>query len=254
MKSSLKTFSLGCFLWLVAFHVRAETETLFNGTDLSGWKGDPKIWSVVDGIVTGVTSDEDPLSYNKFLIWAGKPVEDFKLTVDLKLTGDSNSGIQYRSDERPELGEYVVSGYQCDMHPAVWANGMLYEEKERGILCKRGMKVVITPEGKAKIVENLGEEPEFKVGEWNTYTVIARGNHLVHMINDTVTTEIWDHQESERALSGTIAFQVHRGPAMKIEIRNAKLERLPKAELVPFSETPVPADAPDVNPPKGKKG
>ena len=42
---------------------------LFNGKDLSGWEGDPALWSVQDGAITGVTTDESPLPYNKFLIW-----------------------------------------------------------------------------------------------------------------------------------------------------------------------------------------
>ena len=147
-----------------------------------------------------------------------------------------------------------MSGYQCDIHPAVWALGMLYDEKGRGILCKRGMEAVVTPEGKAKVVGELPMEPEFDPSEWNTYTIVAKGNHLVHQVNGVTTAEITDHHESDRDLSGVIAFQIHRGPAMKVEIREVSLKRLPKADLVSPDETPVPADAADVNPPKKPKG
>ncbi|MGE3822549.1 MAG: family 16 glycoside hydrolase, partial [Isosphaeraceae bacterium] len=41
---------------------------IFNGKDLSGWEGDPAIWSVKDGAITGVTTP-GLLKYNKFLIW-----------------------------------------------------------------------------------------------------------------------------------------------------------------------------------------
>ena len=210
-----------------------KAEELFNGKDLTGWTGKAENWSVVDGVIVGKTTDEDPLPYNQFLIWEGGEVEDFELTADLKLTSNgNNSGIQYRSQLRPDLGELVVSGYQCDMHPAVWANGMGYHEKGRGIICKRGMKVVITPEGKPKIVGELPMEPEFNTGEWNTYKITAQGNHIVHEINGVQTIDMVDHDEEGRALSGVIAFQIHKGPAMKIEIRNVTLKRLPKADLV----------------------
>ncbi len=162
----------------------AKAEALFNGKDLTGWKGNAANWKVENGTIVGTTTDEAPLPYNQFLIYEGDPVEDFILTADLKLTSDgNNSGIQYRASVRPDLGENVVSGYQCDMHPAIWANGMLYDEKGRGIICKRGQKVVVTEEGKAKVVGSLGEDPEFNTGEWSTYKITARGNHITHEVN-----------------------------------------------------------------------
>jgi len=235
-------------------------EQLFNGKDLSGWSGDPENWTVEDGVIVGTTTDEDPIPYNEFLIYEGDPVADFELTVELRLTSEgNNSGIQYRSQVRPDLGEYVVSGYQCDIHPAVWAHGMLYDEKGRGILCKRGQRAVITTGGEAKVVGPLPEEPEFSTGEWNTYRIVARGNHLIHEINGHLTAEIHDHHEAERETEGVIAFQIHRGPAMKVEIRSVALRRLPAAGIVSPDATPVPAGAPDVHPRpkakgKGKKG
>ncbi len=233
----------------------AEVEVLFNGKDLTGWSGDPANWAVIDGVIVGTTEEDSPLPYNQFLIWDGGEVEDFVLTAELKLTSDgNNSGIQYRAQMRPDLGDYVVSGYQCDMHPAIWANGMIYDEKGRGIICKRGMKVVVTPEGKPKVVGELPLEPEFNTGEWSTYKITAKGNHLVHEVNGVQTVDLYDHHESDRDLSGVIAFQIHRGPAMKVEIRNVTLKRLPKAELTSPESTPVPDDAADVNPPKPPKG
>jgi len=226
-------------------------EVLFNGEDLTGWKGNPEHWTVENGVIIGATTAETEVPHNQFLIWQGEPVEDFILTADLRLTSEgNNSGIQYRSQPRPQTGEYSMGGYQCDMHPDSWANGMLYDERGRGILCKRGMKAVITSEGEARQVGELPAEPVFDTAEWNTYRVTARGNHLVHEINDVVTADIHDHQESERELSGLIAFQIHRGAPMKIEIRNVTLERLPKSDLVAPEETPIPEDAPLVHPPK----
>ncbi len=33
-----------------------EAKALFNGTDLSGWSGDPRLWSVRDGVIHGETT------------------------------------------------------------------------------------------------------------------------------------------------------------------------------------------------------
>ncbi|MCB1090550.1 MAG: DUF1080 domain-containing protein, partial [Verrucomicrobiae bacterium] len=37
-----------------------EPINLFNGKDLTGWKGNAKLWSVEDGAITGRTTAEDP--------------------------------------------------------------------------------------------------------------------------------------------------------------------------------------------------
>ena len=34
-------------------------EPLFNGKDLSGWDGDPRLWSVRDGVIHGETTPEN---------------------------------------------------------------------------------------------------------------------------------------------------------------------------------------------------
>ena len=65
-------------------------ETIFDGKSLQGWSGDPKLWSVQDDAITGVTTDEEPLEYNKFLIWDGE-VENFHLRAKVRLIGNSNS-------------------------------------------------------------------------------------------------------------------------------------------------------------------
>ena len=57
----------------------------------------------------------------------------------MKVSPGGNSGIQYREAERPDLGEWVVTGYQCDV-VSNWPDydGMLYEERGRRILAHSG--------------------------------------------------------------------------------------------------------------------
>jgi hypothetical protein len=224
---------------------QAEFESLFNGKDLTGWEGDPKLWSVKNGAITGITSDEDPLPYNKFLIWKGGEVDNFVLRARVRLEGANNSGIQYRSKIRPDLGEYVVSGYQCDIHPTAENNGMLYEEKGRGIMAFHGQSAVILPNGDRKLAETVVEKPaDANLPKWHTYTIIARGNRLEHKINGKTVGVIVDHEKDARAMSGVLAFQIHRGPAMKVQIKDVMLRRLKGGKVLKPSDTPVPADAP----------
>src|SRR4030095_1449681 len=74
-------------------------KSLFNGTDLTGWEGKPKLWSVRDGAITGVTgSDPDTkIGHNTFLVWTNGPVDDFELRVTYRIE-KGNSGIQSRSE------------------------------------------------------------------------------------------------------------------------------------------------------------
>jgi len=199
--------------------------SLFNGKSLNGWTGDATLWSVEDGAIVGTTSDKLPLPYNTFLIWEGQPVKDFELTLKLCMTGRNNSGIQYRSREFPEAGDHVVGGYQMDIHANPPYTGMLYEERGRGIVAKRLTQVVIGPDGKSRVVKTLGDATPIELDQWNTYTIIAQGNRLIHKINGTVTADVTDLQRDKAARSGLIALQLHRGPAMQIKVKDIRLKR-----------------------------
>lgn len=136
------------FLALAALcaSVSAEDKNLFNGKDLTGWKG-LDFWSVKDGTITGQTTAEHPTKGNTFLVWEGE-VADFELTFQYKIVG-GNSGVQYRSKLVDAKG-FVIAGYQGDFEAGKTYSGILYEEKGRGILAKRGEKVVVKEGADAK--------------------------------------------------------------------------------------------------------
>ena len=100
------------FLALAALcaSVSAEDKNLFNGKDLTGWKG-LDFWSVEDGVITGRTTKEKPTKGNTFLVYKDE-VADFELTFKYKIIG-GNSGVQYRSKLTDEKA-FVVAGYQAD--------------------------------------------------------------------------------------------------------------------------------------------
>ena len=47
-------------------------KSLFNGKDLSGWQGNPELWSVRDGAITGVTKADPKLTHNTFLVYSDR--------------------------------------------------------------------------------------------------------------------------------------------------------------------------------------
>jgi putative heme-binding domain-containing protein len=234
-------------------------KSLFNGKNLDGWDGDPALWKVEDGCLTGTTREDQPLPYNKFLIWRGGTLKDFELRVQVRLTGSNNSGIQYRSRELKDVGPWSIGGYQCDIHPAPANNGMLYDERGRGIVAQHGQKVVVDGNGGKWITGSTGPVQEVKLDAWNEYTVIAQGNKLTHKLNGKVTAEIVDLHEAERELEGLLAFQVHRGPVMKVQFKDVRLKELPRAKLLTAKDAPIPpnaqpAGAPRPAAPAGTKG
>lgn len=223
--------------------------SLFNGKDLSGWDGSPGHWKVEDGVVIGSCSGPGDLPHNSFLIWRGGAVKDFELRATVRVIGDNNSGIQYRSRELPEVGPWVISGYQCDIHPAIEHTGMTYEEKGRGIFGLNGNNVVLDPEGNRWLIS---EHPPVKVdlSEWNEFTIIARGNHLIHKVNGRVTSELIDYHEAGRALEGLLAIQLHRGNPNSVQIKDLKIKTLHDGEILPFDASSLPEAAKRIDKPR----
>jgi hypothetical protein len=203
---------------------------LFNGKDLKGWDGEPKIWSMKDGVVVGDTSNVT-LKTNTFLVWRDGTVDDFVLRFKYRIK-NGNSGVQYRSKEMTNVGTWVVGGYQADFEAGKTYSGILYEERgKRGIMALRGEKVVWDENGKKNIVEKFAEsdalQAKIKHEDWNDYEVTAQGFHFVHKINGNVTVDVTDNDEKNRVASGILALQVHVGPAMTVEFKDVMLKRLP---------------------------
>lgn len=224
---------------------------LFNGRDLSGWDGDPKLWSVKDRLITGICTGPDSPVNNTFLIWRGGHVKNFELRATVRVIGDNNSGIQYRSKPLPEAGPWGITGYQCDIHPATEHTGMTYEEKGRGIFGLNGKDIVLDSEGNRWQVAER-EPVKVDVTQWNEYTIIAEGNRLTHKINGQITSQLTDGDEQHRALEGLLAIQLHRGNANTVEIKDLRLKVLGDAPIIPFDATQLPKGAEKITRPGTK--
>jgi hypothetical protein len=200
---------------------------IFNGKDLSGWKGLPGHWSVEDGALTGRNTAENPLKKNSFLVWEGGRPADFELRFLYRIVG-GNSGVQYRS-KVVDATAFVVNGYQADIDSGPRYTGMNYEEGGRAFLAQRGERVTVGPDGK-KAVEKLGDRDELqkrvKAEDWNDYVIIAKGNNLKHFVNGALMSEVTDNQADKAAAAGVLAVQLHSGPPMKVQLRDIRLKEL----------------------------
>lgn len=203
---------------------------IFNGTDLEGWDGDPAFWRVEDGAIIGETTEENAPEHNTFLIWRDGEVDDFELRFSYRIhTPWANSGVQVRSED---LGEHRVAGYQPDIATEDWITGIIYEERGRGILARRGEQVHIGEDG-SRAVERFAEEAalgaEIREGDWNEYHVIAQGNTIRTKINGRLMHALTDDGPEARD-AGIVAFQLHTGPPMTIAFRDIALKRLPLSD------------------------
>jgi hypothetical protein len=214
----------------------AEDKNLFNGKDLTGWKG-LDFWSAQDGTIVGQTTKEKPTKGNTFLVYKDE-VADFELTFKYRITdvngksdGFGNSGVQYRSKVIDEKA-FVVGGYQADFECGKAYSGILYEERGRGILAQRGQKVVIK-EGaapnkpKIEVTGEVGKSAEIqakiKPADWNEYRIVAQGGHLQHFINGVQTIDVVD-ETAVGAKKGVLALQLHAGAPMKVEFKDLVLK------------------------------
>jgi hypothetical protein len=241
MKKTL--IALFCFIVLAFLPVAAWAQisdaekaegfvSIFNGTDLTGWEGNPALWKVENGAIVGTTAAEGPakLDYNQFLIWKGV-ASNFVLRFDIKCSKAGNSGMQYRSwvnlnPARP----FSVSGYQADFDGEHTYSGILYGEGFRGILCMRGQIAVIGNDSKPKEVGHFAEHDSFKqninVEDWNSYEITAKGFTFTHKINGQLVSMCIDDDKANRRESGVLAIQVHQGPPMKAEVKNVRIKKL----------------------------
>lgn len=169
----------------------------FNGKDLTGWDGDPKLWRVEDGEIVGRSPGIAHNSFLKSQTMAG----DFRLTFKVKLSPNKeNSGMQFRSEALPD-GE--MKGYQADIGAGWW--GKLYEENGRALLWDKSGEAHVHPD------------------QWNEYEVIAQGSRIRTFINGKPCVDLDDPRGARR---GIFAMQIHSGGKMEVRFKELKLEVL----------------------------
>jgi hypothetical protein len=208
-------------------------ESIFDGSSLKGWDGDPTFWRVENGAIVGESTAAKPVTQNTFLIWRGGEPTDFELKLEYRLNS-TNSGVQVRSVQLPagpEIGKWVMKGYQADIDFANQFTGQWYEERGRGFLALRGQASYVPDGGKPKIIGNLQQSADelkaiIKAEDWNQLHLIARGTTLIQILNGAVTSIVVDDDTANRKLGGLIGLQMHMGAPMKAEFRNIWLKKL----------------------------
>ncbi|MEZ6032262.1 MAG: DUF1080 domain-containing protein [Planctomycetaceae bacterium] len=208
----------------------------FNGSDLTGWDGDPALWSVKDGVIHGETTPEHAAQGNTFLIWKDGVTRDFELRLSFRCNAANNSGIQYRSRHITDgnvRNKWVVRGYQHEIRNELTmpnVSGFIYDEGgKRGRICLAGEKATWEIDGK-KVLETLidqdGWKELFKLDDWNHVVIIARGNHIQHFMNGRLILDFTDNDPDLCLKEGVLALQLHAGKPMWVEFKEIRIKNL----------------------------
>ena len=204
---------------------------LFDGETLNGWvqRGGQARYSVADGIIVGETVLNTP---NSFLC-TEKDYGDFILEVGFIVDEQLNSGIQIRSESRPDYKDGRVHGYQVEIDPSLkpytkTPKNLLADGSEAPADESRSWSGGIYDEGRRGWLNNLTKnEPArraFKRGEWNRYRVEAIGDSIKTWVNGVPAADLTDDMTPK----GFIALQVHgsKTAGLKVKWRNIRIQVL----------------------------
>jgi len=182
---------------------------MFSGENLSGWSqknGNAK-YGLEDGVIVGTTVSGTP---NSFLT-TDKKYGDFILELDFKADPGMNSGIQIRSESKPQYQNNRVHGYQVEIDPSdrAWSGG-IYDEARRGWLYPMSL--------------NSSAKNSYKKDDWNHYRIEAIGDTIQTWVNGVAAANLVDDKTHE----GFIALQVHsigndEAPGKQIRWKNVRI-------------------------------
>lgn len=211
-------------------------KALFNGKDLTGWDGDPRLWSVKDGVIHGETTTENAAKGNTFLIAKDVVLRDFELRLSFRCNATNNSGIQYRSKHITEKvgNNWVVRGYQHELRNEVKfpnTSSFIYDEGgKRGRICLVGEQATWEADGKkvikSDLIDQAGFEKLFKLDDWNDVVIIGKGNNIKHYLNGQLILDFTDNHPELALKEGILAVQLHAGKPMWTEFKNVRVREL----------------------------
>ena len=165
-------------------------KNLFNGKDFTGWKllnGKAK-YRIQNGEIIGTTVFGEP---NTFMA-TEKDYGDFVLEFEYKVDSTMNSGVQFRSESKPDFKNGRVHGYQFEIDPSKrgWSGG-IYDEARRDWLYPLDL--------------NPAAKTAFKKGQWNKARIECIGNNIRTWLNGVPAAYVID----DLTPKGFIALQVH---------------------------------------------
>ncbi|MDR0962351.1 MAG: DUF1080 domain-containing protein, partial [Mediterranea sp.] len=173
---------------------------LWDGKTSNGWRGarlttfPAKGWKIEDGILKVLKSGGAEAANGGDIVTTDT-YKDFVLTIDFKITDGANSGIKYFVD--PQMNKGAGSAIGCEFQIL---------DDERHPDAKAGVKGNRRLGSLYDLIPAPDDKP-FKKGEFNTATIIVRGNHVEHWLNGTCLIEYTRNDQEWNAL---VAYSKYR--------------------------------------------
>ena len=193
-----------------------EWVSLFNGTDLTGWKPVPPEsggkWTVEQGEIVGRGEDQS------HLFTVRDDFTDFHIRAEVKVNATGNSGICFRTKYFGQ-GRLKGNGYEANI------------EGDKSIPWQTGSLMHI--DAKGQVTDQI-----VKPGEWFVLEVIVRDNRFIVKVNGAVTADVVDasrtYNRGHIALQQLRPTEVHFRKIEIMEERNKASNMIP-ADAVKFN-------------------
>jgi hypothetical protein len=199
----MKKTSILTILLLLCFQgaILAQTESIFNGKDLTGWTiYGTELWYVEDGLLVCESGPDKEYGY----LGTDKEYKDFELSVEFKQGADGNSGVFFRSS----IEGTKIAGWQAEVAPPGHSTGGIYESYGRGWIIKPDPEL----------------DKHLKFGDWNTMRVRVVGGKVETWLNGYLMISLDDKMIA--GATGSIALQIHSGGGIKVQWRNLLITEL----------------------------
>lgn len=193
----LSIILLACFQGIIL----AQTESLFNGKDLSGWTiYGTELWYVEDGLLVCESGPDKEYGY----LGTEKEYKDFELSLEFRQGADGNSGVFFRSS----IEGTKIAGWQAEVAPPGHSTGGIYESYGRGWIIKPDPQL----------------DSHLKFGEWNKMKIRVVGGKVETWLNGQKMITLEDEKIGQA--TGIIALQIHDGGGIKVKWRNLYITSL----------------------------
>jgi hypothetical protein len=179
---------------------RDNWQLLWDGKTNNGWIGaksktfPEKGWAIEDGILK-VLKGTGGESTNGGDIITAKKYKNFILKVDFKITEGANSGIKYFVN--PELNKGEGSAIGCEFQILDDAR---HPDAKLGVADNRTLGSLYD------LIPPLPNKP-FNFRDFNTATIIVKGNHVEHWLNGV---KIVEYERNNQMWNALVAYSKYK--------------------------------------------
>jgi hypothetical protein len=192
---SLRLLAALAALIVSASAAEIKMESAFNGKDLAGWQNaqNNEFWKAVDGVLVG----ENNAAKKGNMLYTEKSYQDVVIECECRFSGDIDSGIMMRKDEKGKKDIQMQIGTSRSL--------------KKDMTC--AFYVGKYPEsGWAPKVATL-----WKNNEWNKIRFQAKGDTYTVWLNGE---QVSNYVDANYPKAAPIGLQIHPGVVMKVEYRN----------------------------------